>query len=383
MMFRLKIQGFAANMVLLAAAITSINAQAESGVSDAELLVGASVVTSGPLGALGTGISDGAQVYFDQINRAGGVAGRQIKFIALDDAYAVDRTVANVTRLIQDDKVFALLGLTGTPGVMAAMPMAADAKVPLIAPFTGADGLRKDFQRYLFTVTASYGEEIEKIVAHTTLYGTKKIAVAYLDNDFGKGGLSAVEAAMKKRSMAIVGSVPVASDSSNFKAAAATLAKTEPQVVVMVTAGKVSADFIAAYKAISPSTQFYCLSVVSNKQLEQAVGKDSRGIAVSQTMPSPWSPTVDLVHEYQKAMKAGKRSDYSYASLQGYLSAKVFVEGLRRTGRDLTREKFIGALEGMSKVDMGGFMITYSPANHHGSKYVDLSVLGKEGKFVR
>lgn len=356
---------------------------AEPGVTSNTIVVGTSVVTSGPLGALGSGIRDGASAYFDHVNATGGIAGRKIKFIALDDAYNVDRTVANVNQLIKTDQVFALLGLTGTPNVLAAIPIATEAQVPLFAPFTGADALRSTHNRYLFNVTASYGQEIEKMVKHLTTFEIKKIGVAYLNNDFGKGGLTAVQESVKKRGLTITGSSAVAPDSSNVDAAVDTLLQSAPQVVIMATAGKATADFIAAYKKKSRNTQFYCLSVISNAQMAKIVGDDARGITVSQTMPYPWSPNTEIVRQYQKVLKAAKREEYSYASLQGFLSAKVFVEGLRRAGKNLTRDKFLAAMESMDRADMGGYLVSFSPNNHNGSDHVDLTVIGKDGKFVR
>lgn len=368
--------------LLLLVGLNANPACAESGVTDSEILVGSSVSASGPLGPLGTGIRDGAAAYFEQVNKQGGVAGRKIKFIALDDAYVVDRTVANVKKLINDEHVFALLGLTGTPSVMAAIPIASAASVPLFGPFTGATEIRKDFNRYLFTVTASYSEEMEKIVEHITTFGIHKIAVVYLNNSFGKSGLAGVEQAMHKRNLKVLGAAPVEANSSDIKAAADAMAKIEPQVIIMSTAGKVSADFIKEYKARALNAQFYCLSVTSNAQLSNVLGPNSRGIAVTQTMLFPWSATSKLVKDYQGVMKSAKRTDYSYASMQGFLSAKVFVEGLRRVGRDLSREKLITSLEGMSHVDIDGYQVSFSPSNHHGSKFVDITVLSKDGKFL-
>jgi branched-chain amino acid transport system substrate-binding protein len=370
-------------LIMSASLLPMATIAAEAGVTDSTILVGTSIVTSGPLGSLGAGIRDGTSAYFEHVNRSGGIAGRKIEFTAMDDAYKVERTVANITQLIRNDKVFALLGLTGTPNVLAAIPLAAEARVPLFAPFTGADILRNRHNRYVFNVTASYSEELEKIVEHITTFGITKIAVAYLENDFGKGGLASVEASVKRRGLAIAAAAAVAPDSADVGAGVVRLRQANPQVVIMVTAGKVTADFIAAYKKQSRNTQFYCLSVISNTQMAQIVGDEARGIAVSQTMPFPWSTGVDVVREYQNVMKSLNRQDYSYASLQGFVSAKIFVEGLRRAGRDITREKFISALEGMNRVDIGGYMVSFSPANHNGSQYVDLTVLARSGKFFR
>lgn len=377
----MKLQFFVPCLCLLAGFHAGA-AFAETGVTDSEIIVGSSVSASGPLGPLGAGIRDGAAAYFAHVNKQGGVAGRKLKFIALDDAYTVERTVANVKKLINDERVFALLGVTGTPSVMATIPIAGAANVPLFGPFTGAVEIRREFNRNLFTVTASYGEEMEKIVEHITTFGITKIAVVYLNNGFGTSGLAGVEQAMQKRNLKILGAVPVEANSSDIKAAADAMAKISPQVIIMATAGKVSADYIQEYKTKEPNTQFYCLSVTSNAQLSKVLGANIRGIAVSQTMPFPWSASSKLVKDYQDITKSSTQTDYSYAGLQGFLSARVFVEGLRRVGRELTRDKLITSLENMSRVDIDGYQISFSPTNHHGSKFVDLTVLGKDGRFM-
>src|SRR3990167_5497036 len=287
------------------------SAYAETGVTDSEIIVGSSVSASGPLGPLGAGIRDGAAAYFDYLNKQGGVAGRKIRFIALDDAYTVERTKAYVKKLINDEHVFALVGLTGTPNVMAALPIACAANVPLFGPFTGAVEIRKDFNRNLFTVTASYSEEMEKIVEHITTFGITRVAVVYLNNGFGKSGLAGVEQAMQKRNLKVLIAAPVAADSSDIKAAGDAVAKLEPQVIIMSTAGKVSADFIKEYKAKALNTQFYSLSVTSVAQLSGMLGADIRGVVVSQTMPLPWSATSKLVKDYQDIMKSLKRTEYT------------------------------------------------------------------------
>ena len=367
---------------LLWLAVVHVNpAFAENGITDSEIVVGSSVSASGPLGPLGAGIRDGAAAYFNDVNKQGGVAGRKIRFIALDDAYKIDQTVANVKKLINDEHVFALLGNTGTPNVMAALPLASAANVPLFGPFTGAVELRKDFNRNFFTVTASYSEEMEKIIEHITTVGITKIAVVYLNNGFGKSGLAGVEQAMQRRNLKILGAAPVEANSSDIKKAADVMVKLHPQVIVMATAGKVTADYIKEHKTRSLSTQFYCLSVTSNAQLSSVLGTNTWGLVVSETMPFPWAATSKLIEDYQAAMKSINQTEYSYASVQGFLTAKVFVEGLRRAGKNLSREKFIASLEGMSRVDFGGYQIDFSPTNHNGSKYVDLTVLDKEGKF--
>lgn len=367
----------------LTAAVFAFTAGAEPGVTDNTIILGQTAPLTGPLGSLGTSMAAGIKAYVDQVNKQGGVHGRTIKLIQLDDAYNVDTSVANVNKLINDERAFALLGVTGTPQVAATLPVAAKAGVPFFAPFTGADALRKEHNKYLFTVNASYGREIEKMVEHLSRLTIESIGVVHQNNAFGKDGLAGAEAAFAKHKLKMAVANPVETNSSNVGEAAQAVAKVNPSVVIMATAGKVTTDFIAAYRKAGGTSQFYLLSVADVATLSKTLGKDARGIVVTQTVPYPWSDEIPMVKEYQQAMKQSGSADYNYVSMLGFVSAKTFVETLRATGRNLTRERFVEAAQRQSKIDLGGYSLGYTPGMHHGSQFVDITMISKDGRFLR
>jgi branched-chain amino acid transport system substrate-binding protein len=368
-------------LALLAMAAGMVHA--EPGVTPTTILIGESAAFSGPAQALGNDMRAGALAYFQAINAAGGVNGRRIELRSLDDGYEPERAAANTKKLI-DDGVFLLFGYVGTPTSNAAKPIFTAAKVPFVGPFTGAESLRNPVNRYIFNVRASYFDETEKIVGQLVGQTLDRIAVFYQNDDYGKAGLLGVERAMAKRNLKIVATGTVERNTVDVSAAVAAIAKADPQGVVMISAYKSVAAFIKAMRADGRNPQFMNVSFVGSKALAAEAGADGRGVGITQVVPFPWNVAAPIVKEYQQLYTAStKKDDYSFTSLEGFLAAKVLVEGLRRTGTDLTREKFITAMEAMRDVDVGGFLVTFTPTSHSGSRFVELTVIGKDERFLR
>jgi ABC-type branched-subunit amino acid transport system substrate-binding protein len=356
---------------------------AEPGVSPTSILIGQSAAFSGAASELGTEMRTGAAAYFRFVNAAGGVHGRKIEMRSLDDGYEGDRAAANTKKLI-DDGVFLLFGYVGTPTSNASKPIFTAARVPFVGPFTGAESLRTPLNRYIFNVRASYFDETEKIVGQMTGQALDKIAVFYQNDDYGKAGLLGVEKAMERRKIKIVATGTVERNTVDVTAAVQSIGKVEPQAVIMISAYKSCAAFIKAMRAAGYNPQFMNVSLVGSKALAKESGPDGRGVAVSQVVPFPWNIGVPVVKEYQQLLEASTgKQDYSFTSLEGFIAAKVLVEGLRRAGTELTREKFITAMETMRDFDLGGFWTTFTPASHSGSKFVELTVIGKDERFLR
>ena len=356
---------------------------AETGVDADFITIGQSAALSGPAQELGTEMRLGAQAYFNQLNQAGGVFGRQIKLVSLDDGYEPDRAAANTKRLINDDKVFALFGYVGTPTSNAALPIFTDAKVPFFGAFTGAESLRNPHNRYIFNVRASYFDETEKIVEQLTNLGVKNIAVLYQDDAYGKAGLAGMERALTRRSMKISALGTVERNTVKVEAAVAALVPKSPDVIVMISAYKSIAAFVKAAKKAGYVGQFHNVSFVGSRALAEELGAEGYGVAISQVMPFPFTASLGVVREYRQAVQASGGSPPSYTSLEGYLAAKVFVEGLKRAGKDLTREKFITALETLNYFDVGGFNVNFTPRSHNGSSFVELTMIGRNKSFIR
>lgn len=348
-----------------------------------EIVIGQTSALTGILGEQGIANTRGSQAYFDYVNAHGGVNGRSIRVITLDDGYDAGKAVANVKQLIEKDNAVALFGIVGIPANLAIMPLIAQAGIVNFAPFTGSEVMRTPHNRLVFNVRASYTDEIEKIVEHLGIRGIRKIGVLVQNNAFGAEGLAAFEQALAKRKLSLAAKAGINNDSSDVDKAVAVLAQANVQSIVLITVGKPSIDFIKAYNQRQRGTQFFALSVMASQGAINALGRDGVGVIVSQVSPFPFSGTSPLVREYQSVMKKAGFSEFSYPSMEGFLNAKIMTEALRRTGRDFSRERLIAALEAMGKVDFDGHVVNFSKANHQGSRYVELTVISKEGRFLR
>jgi len=367
----------------MAALVSMVASAAEVGVSNDKILVGQSVALTGPAAQLGIQMRNGIKAYFDEVNAKGGVNGRKIELVTLDDGYEPARTVPNTKELIEKHRVFGLLGYVGTPTSVPVVPIFTEAKVPFIGPFTGAEALRQPFNRYIFHVRASYYDETDKIVEQVLSTGGKTIAVFYQDDAYGQAGLKGTEIAMTKRGQKIAALGTVERNTVKVEDAVKKIAAVQPDAVVMISAYTSCAEFIKQMKRAGSSAQFYNVSFVGSVSLANALGTDGPGVGISQVVPFPFSPSVPVVKEYQTLSAKAGNKDFNFGAMEGFLVAKTFVEGLRRTGKDVTREKFVDAMEKMQDVDLGGFFVSYSPKSHAGSRFVDLTIIGRDGKFMR
>ena len=361
----------------------SFSGLAENGVFHDKVVLGQAAVFSGPAAQLGIQMRNGIKAYLDHVNAQGGIHGRKIELVTEDDRYETKVAPEASRKLIEEHKAFALLGYVGTPTGVAHLPVVNQARVPLVGMFTGAEVLRVPFSRYVFHVRASYYDETEKIVEQIVSIGGKNIAVFYQDDAYGLAGLTGTEIAMKKRNMQISTKATVERNTIKVENAVKTIHAAKPDAVVMISAYTSIAEFVRQMKRAGSGATFYNVSFVGSKALADALGKDGVGVAISQVVPFPWGAGVPVVKEYQQLAKKAGFTDYNFSALEGFLSAKVLVEGLRRTGRNLTRERFIATMESMKDVDLGGFYVGYSPTNRAGSKFVDLTIIGRQGRFLR
>ncbi len=368
--------------LILVLAVLVAPAAIAQGVTNERILLGQAAVFSGPAAQLGIQMRNGIRAYFNHVNEKGGVHGRRLELVTEDDFYEASRAPAASRKLIEEHKVFALLGYVGTPTGVVHLPVVTQAKVPLVGMFTGAEALRVPLNRYVFHVRASYYDETEAIVEQVAATGGKNIAVFYQDDAYGQAGLKGVEIAMAKRKLKISALGTVERNTAKVEGAVKSIHAAKPDAVVMISAYASCAEFIRQMKRAGSAATFYNVSFVGSKALADALGHDGTGVAISQVVPFPWGAAVPVVKEYQQLSKKAGLTDYNFSAIEGFLVAKVMVEGLRRTGRDLTREKFVDTLEKLD-VDLGGFYVTYSPKSHTGSKFVDLTIIGREGKFLR
>ena len=345
---------------------------------DSRIVLGQSAAFSGPAMQLGTQFHAGAKLWFDQLNAKGGVGGRQVEIRHLDDGYEPDRCQANTERLIKDE-VFALFGYIGTPTSLAALPLATSARVPFIAPFTGAMGLREPFKREAFHLRASYDDETALIVKQLIELSQNRIGVFYQNDAYGKAGLSGVTKALAARQLKPIAEGTVERNSEDVAAAVAKLAKSGAQAIVQIGAYKACAAFIRQARKAGYGGKFYNVSFVGTQALADELGKDGAGVVVSQVVPSPYNPARPVSREFVAAAKQQGRVQANYSSMEGYLAAKVLAEGLRRAGAKPTRESLITALESITE-DFGGYRVAFGPGNHVASHFAELSMLTGDGR---
>ena len=347
------------------------------------IVLGQSAAFSGPAAQLGIQMNKGARLYIDQINAAGGVNGHPIDLRTLDDGYEPDRCKANTDKFIKDD-VFALFGYVGTPTCVAALPLVNDAKIPFFGPFTGAEALRDPFSKVVFHLRASYYDETGLIVKQLTSLGLKKIAVFYQNDAYGMAGLEGVKRALKPLGLEPVALGTVERNTVDVAKAVAAIAPAMPDAVVQISAYKSCAAFIREARKAGYGGTFYNVSFVGTQALADELGRDGRGIMVSQVVPFPFSTTTPISREYLDAMRRGGADAVpNYSSMEGYLAAKVVVEGLKRAGKNPNRDSFVNALESIQNTSFGGFNVNFGPRDHVASKFVDLSMITEDGKVRR
>ena len=367
--------------------LASLGAVASGGVpalaQERPLLLGQSAATSGPAAQLGIQMHHGVKLFFDRFNAQGGLGGRTVELRLLDDGYEPDRCKANTEKLIRDD-AFALLGYVGTPTSLAALPLVNQARIPFFGPFTGAQALRDPLSKWVFHVRASYFDETALIVRQLTELALKRIAVFRQNDSYGQAGLDGVVRALTAQGLEPVAVGTVERNSVDVAAAVKTIVAAQPNAVVQISAYKSCAAFVREARKAGYGGTFYNVSFVGSQALADELGAEGRGVMISQVMPHPTTTTTGLTREYLDAVKAGGGSVPNYSSLEGYVAAKVFTEGLRRAGgKTLTRDAVVTALESLQRFDLGGFNVNFGPRSHAGSTFVELTVLTGDGRVRR
>ena len=350
--------------------------------SDSRIVLGQSAAFSGAAAQLGIQMNAGAKICFDQINAAGGINGRRIELRTLDDGYEPERCKGNTEKFIADD-TFALFGYVGTPTSLAALPLVNEAKIPFFGPFTGAEALRAPFSRQVFHVRASYFDETELIVNQLVALGLKKVAVFRQNDSYGQAGLDGVLRALKAHGLTPVAVGTVERNTVAVSAAVQAIVPKMPDAVVQISAYKSCAAFIREARKAGYGGTFYNVSFVGTQALADELGKEGRGVMISQVMPFPFSTTTAISREYLDAVKrAGGGATPNYSSMEGYVAAKVFAEGLRRAAR-VSRESLVAGLESIQAWNLGGFNVSFGARDHAASKFVELSVLTEDGRVRR
>ncbi len=359
-------------------------ALAEDGVAADSIVFGQAAALAGPAAALGTGMQAGLNAAFEEINKKGGIHGRKLKLTSVDDGYEPEKSIVATKKLIEEDKVFAMIGTVGTPTAAATQPIATAAKVPFVGAFTGAGFLRNPKLENVINVRASYDAETEAWVKHLTEdLGIKKIAIFYQNDAFGRAGLSGFKKAMDKRSLPIAVEGTYERNTVAVKTALLAIKGAEPEAVVMVGAYKPCAEFIKLSHKVEFNPVFVNISFVGASALAKELGPDGKGVVVSQVVPFPWDASVKVVADYQAAIKAvDAKMEPEFVSLEGYLAGRLAIAALDKAGKDVTREAFLKAIKDTGKFDFGGLVMTFGPNDNEGLDHVFMTMIGADGKFI-
>src|ERR1041385_5800077 len=368
-----------ASFIVLSAAAAS----AEDGITADTITFGQPAVLSGPAAALGQGMKVGLNAAFEEINKKGGVHGRKLKLISADDGYEPEKSIVATKKLIEEDKVFALIGPVGTPTSAATQPIAMAAKVPFIGAFTGAGFLRDAKLDNVINVRASYDAETEAWVRHLTEdLKIKKIAIFYQDDAFGRAGLSGFKKAMEKRNLPIAAEGTYERNTVAVKTALLNIKKEEPEAVVMVGAYKPSAEFIKLSRKVGFDPMFVNISFVGASALAKELGEEGKGVIVSQVVPFPWDASIKVIADYQAAIKAADaKAEPEFVSLEGYLVGRLAIAALEKAGANPTREGMLKAIKDTGKFDFGGLTMTFGANDNEGLDQVFMTMIQPDGKF--
>lgn len=348
------------------------------------LRIGQSIATSGPLGELGQTLVNGAKAGFAAINAKGGVNGRPIELVTKDDGYDVKRAVENTQALLDDRSIFALFNCFGTPMIEAVLPKIIDAGIPFFAPFSGALSIRPRNARNVFHLRASYADEAEQLVQHLATVGMKRIGVVYQANSFGKEFLVAAQKALSRHGMQPVVEVTVENNGSDAGSAAVKVAQAAPEAALLGLGGKPTVDFVRAIRQERKGLQLYALSVMGTAATLKTLGDDATGMTISQVVPLPSNPSRAIVRDFQQAWSAAAPGqDASHVALEGYISARAFAEFARRAGKNPTRSAFIDAAWNAKTLDLGGFPLNFNEGSAQTPRFVELTMVSRQGRFIR
>jgi branched-chain amino acid transport system substrate-binding protein len=347
-----------------------------------DIVIGQSASLTGPMGPpFLQGAHDGQKVAFDEVNRRGGINGRKIKHVLLDDGFDAKRALENAKTLVDTHGAVALFGFLGTSSIAAVLPFIAERKVPLISAYSGSPALRVKPNPYFFTTQASYTDELQQMVRQLSSLSAKELAVVYQNNDLGKQLLPVAEKVIAEQGATLVISKTLESSGSDAAAVAQAVAGASPKAVLLLAAGPAVVAYVKANRQYV-SKPLYCIGLGVTNYTINALGDEARGLAVTRTTPYPWRPINALTREYTAAMNAAGKP-ISYDLFAGYINARVMIEALKRAGRNVTPESITQAMDRMGTLDLGGYKMNFSRDNRHGSKFVEIAIIGPKGQYMR
>ncbi|NNK84734.1 MAG: ABC transporter substrate-binding protein [Desulfobacterales bacterium] len=356
-------------------------AMAEDGVTENKIIIGQSCALKGPAKALGQGVRDGALAYFNHVNAKGGINGKIIQLVTLDDGYEPKACVTNTNLLIEKDRVFLLFGYVGTPTSKAVFDIIRKTKVPFFAPFTGAEFLRNPVTKGIYNIRASYFQETEAMVDILLENQKKHISVFYQGDSFGEAGLKGVKIALQKRGMKILSKASYERNTLDVENTVSEIAISNPDAVIMIGAYKPCAKFIHLMREKTTSRPIFLnLSFVGADALAETLLNKGLGVVVSQVVPYPFDKRIPVVAEYhQMTQKYMTESKISFMGMEGFIAAKALCRVLQKMNH-FTRPEFMRKADSMNE-NLGGFKVHFTPKNHQGSDLVHFTQIGPGGSI--
>jgi len=346
-----------------------------------EILIGQSVPTSGALAPFGTATAKGAQAYFDRVNAAGGVNGERIRVVLVDDAGDSKRTVENA-RQLAGKGVIALFGSIEGGPCTALLPVVAELRIPLVACMAGSPQLREPFNPYVFTVRAPHVLEFEALIKHAAQHGLSRLAFVHSDSDTGRLHLANVTRLAKENGVSLAAAIALPGK-PDIGALAKQIQRAKADCVLNHGGYATYAELLKAMRALGSDATFLAVNS-GGEQLAKAMGKGAAGVVMSQIAPYPWARSTPIQRDYQDDLHAALPNEpFGFSSMEGYVSARLLVEGLRKAGARPTRERLTAALERMNRIDLGGYDVRYVPGKHDGADFVDLTMIRADGGFLR
>lgn len=368
--------------------VLAVAVLALSGVANAEILITQIIPMTGPVARDGKEASIGAKVYFDALNAAGGVAKQKVRHVIIDDQYKPDETI-RLMRKAGGDATLAFILPIGSPSMTKVLKdqILEEVKIPVVGVIPGAETLRNPGSRYLFHVRAGDKAQIDRVVEQALTVGQKRLAVLNVEIPFGKAGLALVEQSLKQAGLEPVAraTVPMGGTDAADVRYVEIVRKAQPDMVVLLTPPSQGAQAIKNLRAAGLTVPITTLNYVDTGSVCTIAGEaNAKGVSMVQVFPNVRNKTIPIVRDFNEHFKrhGPANTEPNYTNLEGYVTARVLVEGIRRAGATPTRESVVKALEGMNDVDLGGFRVSYSPTNHVASSFSEIGIISKNCQLI-
>lgn len=361
----------------------SLGPTTASQASTQEVVLGQSAPLSGPFASLGEDYRNGALLAFDEANRTGELGTRNVRLVTLDDAYKVDRAIANARTLIDEHRAVCFFNHMFTNTVRATLPLAAAAGIPFVGAYSGHSDLYRNDLPLLFMTRASFAQELQRILDYVVSVGYKRTALVFYDNSVGEELREEVNSGLTKRGRPLFASarMPVGGIAS---AASREFSDKGIDAVVLGVSGSDAVSFIRAQQTAGLKPTYFARSLVGSSQLHQELGSDAAGIVISQLVPSPFRPTIPVARSYLKLIEQrDSKARPTFVELEGFINARLMIAAMRRIEGSVTKESLVRALSTTGRTDIGGFTIDFEGRNRNGSQYVELTMLRRDGTFAQ